>query len=342
MRARGILASVFWATLAAAGCAHTPEILAEARGKYALHDYDDALAGYREAAAQACTEGATPSCCEALSGEGDSLMGQGERMGAAKAFARAARDCPYDLTVRRKLYLAQTSLAADETGSRRTITLTLEHDVAKLGARVQIVWVAAFFDGQLVGREPLVTRAGRHDVEAEAFLRLSTGTRGGDGARAGELVRLTAHAELGIPARMPSSQLVGVVRLAFDDRGLVVAVPKFSSDETATAAPEADANAAGPDMSRAAAKGLLLSGEDPRIPTNLRRPGAHWRSHIRVCVEPGGHVTTLRFLELPAPAEPRIDAAIVEALRRWRHRPYTAEGKTANFCYDDLLNLAVQ
>jgi TonB family protein len=74
---------------------------------------------------------------------------------------------------------------------------------------------------------------------------------------------------------------------------------------------------------------------------SLRR-GEGWKVPTEICVSAAGRVESVEFLR-PAPAhDPRADAAILEAVRRWRYGSYRVDGTLRPFCHPHDIDLALR
>jgi hypothetical protein len=181
---------------------------------------------------------------------------------------------------------------------------------------------------------------GNHELEAEAFVEV----RGAAGAR--RPVRLRARHPLTVAPGAGVAELAATARLTLGERPdaslpedrivfQMEVTPLAPAGEAAAPAPAIPGAPAVVDRVLAQHLGLELrvSGDAPRVPPELLRRGQGWKMKTELCISPHGRVERVRFLE-PAPAhDPRVDAAVLEALRRWRYGAYRVNGVLQAFCH---------
>src|SRR5687767_12121245 len=161
-----LVAAVLWGS-----CAHGNDLYVLAEGNFKERDFDGALKRYRKLSSEECTpEGNHRLCCAGLLGEAEALLALQERQAALAAFERCRQECPTDVDVRRRQYLAEH--ANDPEGDPTTITsvVDVEYVLTGLSERDKILWVGLFLDGEFVGHEPLTVRPGAHELESELLL----------------------------------------------------------------------------------------------------------------------------------------------------------------------------
>jgi hypothetical protein len=72
-----------------------------------------------------------------------------------------------------------------------------------------------------------------------------------------------------------------------------------------------------------------------RVPEEYLRCGPT-TSTLRVCVSEAGAVTSLQTMRSSLPG---LDRQLMEAMGRWRYRPYLVAGQPLAFCYQFLFTL---
>jgi hypothetical protein len=321
--------------LAGAGCAHGNDLYALADGNFKERDFERALKRYRKLGSEECTpEGTRHLCCAALLGEAESLLALQEREASLQAFERCRQECPTDTDVRRQQFLAEH--ASDPEGDPRTVSsvFTVEYVLGGLGEREKILWVGLFLDGELVGHEPLMVHPGDHELEAEILLE----ARGPDKSGSMSPVRLRSRQPVSVPG--PSYLRVTLAEraassLAEDRMALDIEV-KSASDVHAEPAPS------DPAVARKLNIDLRVAGQDPKFPPELARHGDGWKVNTEICVGPEGRVRSLKFLDAAPAHDPRADAIILEAVRRWRYGAYRVDNVLTGFCHAHQIDLAAR
>jgi hypothetical protein len=351
MIARPIRLSLL-AALAALGlagaCATPAETLARADGNYRDRDFERALRKYREVRTEACApRGDRRLCCPAMIGEGQALIELQERHAGLAALERARSECPYDLEVRRKLYLANHASDPESNAQTSSVAFIVDNQIGKLSERARIAWLGIFLDGEVVGREPSNLAPGEHELEGEAMIEAR------DGGRTTP-VRLSARTSVHVPGgRDAAPHWQSTIRIVLGERPgaslpedrmtfQMEATPLAAPGSTPATPPAAPAGAPqlSPALSQHLGLELRVSGNAPRVPPELLRRGEGWKMRSEICVAPDGHVDAIKFLE-PSPAhDPRVDAAVLEALRRWRYGGYRVNGVLQGFCHPLAVDLA--
>ena len=332
--------------LTVVGCASGDQLLNAAQSDFRERDFQGALGRYRDLGREQCVPDKSPRlCCAALIGEADALVALEEAQAALRAYEHGRAQCPDNLEVRRKHYLAQHASDPEPTGPESTASFAVEHLLGSLGDGARILWVGVFLDGELVGRDPSPVRPGKHDLEAEALVEGR-----GSSSSGSRTVRLHARQPLVVPAHTTSTDLRGTIRLIFGERA-EASMPdnRLSFDMEVTplrpAGSEPPAAAAKPGdgmLTAHVGRDLRVSGGDPRIPADLVRRGDGWKVPTEVCVKADGKVDSVEFLR-PTPArDPRADAAILEAVRRWRYGSYKVNGALKPFCHPHDIDLAAR
>jgi hypothetical protein len=323
------------AAASAGGCAHGNDLYALADGNFKERDFERALKRYRKLGSEECTpEGTRRLCCAALLGEAESLLALQEREASLKTFERCRQECPTDPDVRRRQFLAEH--ASDPEGDPRTVNsvFTVEYVLGALGERDRILWVGLFLDGELVGHEPLVVHPGPHDLEAELLLE----ARGPDKKGSMSPVRLRARQPLSVPG--PSYLRVTLAERAesslAEDRMSLEIEAKSASDVHPEPAPS------DPSVARKLSIDLRVAGDDPRFPPELARHGDGWKVDTEICVGPQGRVRSVKFLDAAPAHDPRVDAIILETVRRWRYGAYRVDGVLTGFCHPHQIDLATR
>ncbi len=335
----GILLGLGWLC----ACAHSPDILREAQGRLDDREFGRALAGFREVSEKECAAGEGALCCAALLGAADSLAALDERQNAISSYRRAQNQCPFDVTVRRKLFLTEHAGDPEITTAPASVSFQVEHRFMGLGTRIHLVWLGLFLDGEVIGPGPLPVRTGTHEIEVEAFLDIAT-TKENPGRR----LRLRAVRPLDVSGIGPSSVLGGVIQLLFTESPREPVVEARYSLELnvstlgpATALKMETKKTEAPVLEQHLGMNLRETGEPPKIPRALLKSGPGWTAASELCVNPEGRVESLRFLG-PSPVHnPVVDAAIVEALRRWRYGRYVLNGVPQPFCHSLSVDLSI-
>jgi outer membrane biosynthesis protein TonB len=85
---------------------------------------------------------------------------------------------------------------------------------------------------------------------------------------------------------------------------------------------------------------MRTEGSPPRVPRELLRAGEGWKIPAELCVTPQGRVDLIRLLQPGAGRDPRVDAAILEAVRRWSYGQYVLNGVPQPFCHALIIDLA--
>jgi hypothetical protein len=329
---RAHLGLLLTAVVLMGSCAHGNDLLGAAQGSYGERDFERALKRYRKLGSEECSpEGTGRLCCAALLGEAESLMALQERQAGLKALERCRQECPTDLDVRRHLYLAEHASDPEPEAATVSSTFTVEHVLGGLGERDRILWVGLFLDGELVGHEPLVVHPGSHELEAEILLEARGPGKGGHGSP----VRLRARQPVSVPG--PS-----YVRLTLAERAdaslaedrLTLELEVKSAADVTTPQPSDPAVAAKLNID------LRVAGQDPKFPAELSRHGDGWKMPAEICVGPEGRVRSVKFLEAAPAHEPRVDAILLEALRRWRYGAYRVDNVLTGFCHRHAVDLA--
>jgi TonB family protein len=313
-----------------AGCTHGEGLLARADANLGERDFGSALGRYRDLADESCKpQGREPLCCAALRGQADALLGMNERQAALAALERQVQECPTDPEVRRKLYQAQHA-GESEDPALTTVDLGADHVVTGLGDGEQLQWVAVFLDGEPLGHEPLSVHPGAHELTAEALLRAAGPGRG----RPRDEVHLRARQDLMVAGGAP---VTGEVPLRFVGRpdssladdliALEMGPPAVTPTPPRPGPPDFD---------------LRVAGADPLFPPELRHRGQGWKVPLRICVTPEGRVRSVALLSAAPARDPRVDAIIVEAVRRWRYGPYKVNGQRQGFCHLHAIDLAAE
>ena len=337
LRPRALLGLVLTA-VTLASCAHGNDLYVLAEGNFKERDFERALKRYRKLGSEECTpEGSRRLCCAALLGEAESLLALQEREASLKTYERCRQECPTDTEVRRRQYLAEH--ASDPEGDPRTVnsTFTVEHVLGGLGERDKILWVGLFLDGEVVGHEPLVVHPGAHELEAEILLE----ARGPD--RNGNVNKMS-------PVRLRSRQPVAVpganyLRLTLAERAeSSLAEDRMTLEIEVKSASEVkpEPRPSDPAVAAKLSIDLRVAGQDPKFPPELARHGDGWKVATEICVGPEGRVRSVKFLG-PAPArDPRVDAIILETLRRWRYGAYRVDNVLTGFCHSHEVDLAAR
>jgi hypothetical protein len=322
-----------------ASCSHGQSLLNAADSSFHERDYGDAAKRYRKLSAEECTpEGTGRLCCAGLLGEAESLLAVSERQAALKAFERCRQECPTNMEVRRKQYLAEHASDPEREGAPTTsATFTVEHVLGTLSDRAKILWVGLFLDGDVVGREPIGVHPGSHDLEAEALL----DAPGGRGVEA-RPVRLRARQTFEVPSHGEMSWPASV-RLTLGERSDASLPEDRTTLEMEVNRPQTPPPALKPAEAEAARHlgvELRMSGNDPKFPSDLAQHGAGWRVRTEICVSPEGRVQSIKFLDTAPAHEPRVDATILETIRRWRYGSYKVDGVLRGFCHPHEVDLA--
>jgi hypothetical protein len=319
----------------AGSCAHGNDLYVLAEGNFKERDFERSLKRYRKLGGEECTpEGTRRLCCAALLGEAESLLALQERDAALKTFERTRQECPTDTDVRRRQYLAEH--ASDPEGDPTTVNsvFTVEYLLGGLGERDRILWVGLFLDGELVGHEPLVVHPGAHELEAEILLE----ARGPDKKGGISPVRLRSRQPVSVPG--PSYLRVALAERAAsslaEDRMTLEIEVKSASDIHPDPVPS------DPAVARKLNIDLRVAGEDPRFPPELARHGEGWKVRTEICVGPEGRVRSVKFLDAAPAHDPRVDAIILETVRRWRYGAYRIDNVLTGFCHTHDVDLATR
>lgn len=316
-------------------CAHGNDLYVQADGAFKERDFDGALGRYRKLSNEECgPDGNHRLCCAGLLGEAETLLALQERHSALAAFERCRQECPMDLEVRRRHYLAEHANDPEGEPTFVTSTVNVEYALTGLSDRDKILWVGLFLDGEFIGHEPLTVRPGAHELEAEILLE----ARGPDRKGGMSPVRLRARQPIPIPGtdyiRVTLSERIDA-SLA-EDRMALELDTKPARDAPVEPKPSDAAVASRLNLD------LRVAGQDPRFPTELARRGTGWKVRTEICVGPEGRVRSVKFLG-PAPAhEPRVDAIILESLRRWRYGAYRVDNVLTGFCHPHEVDLAAR
>lgn len=132
----------------------------------------------------------------------------------------------------------------------------------------------------------------------------------------------------------PVQMLVALDRWDGSQRTLAVAgsaVVVLSVDQSASEL-EARAKLLSPSVG----KGQLLSdvfndpAVKPYLPPSLNTAGRVVWGLYKVCVDTEGDVASVRAIK---PADPEAEESWRATIRRWKHRPYTLDGKAEPYCY---------
>src|SRR5262249_50789600 len=73
-----------------------------------------------------------------------------------------------------------------------------------------------------------------------------------------------------------------------------------------------------------------LTGQEPRIPAAVWASLSRGSALARICVDPEGRVTDLRFLRASAGLQEPLRAAV----RTWRYRPFLSHGHAVSACFE--------
>jgi hypothetical protein len=318
------------------GCLHGSDLLVAAQTNYKERDFDGALGRYRKLRSEECTpEGNRRLCCSALLGEAEALLALQERQAALEAFERCRQECPTDLEVRRKLYLAEHATDPEGDGTTVNAIFDVEYVVGGLGDREKIQWAGLFLDGELVGHEPHTLPRGTHELDADLLLEAP----GPDRQASRTPVRLRSRQPLVVPgpshlrltlAERPHASLA-------EDRFTLELEPKSARELAALPGPPAPAD---PAVAAKLTLDLRVEGQEPRFPAELTRRGVGWKIPIEICVAPEGRVRSIRFVGASPGREPRVDAIVLETVRRWRYGAYKVDGILTGFCHKHEIDLA--
>jgi hypothetical protein len=330
--------------MALAGCAHGEGIGA---ADDSLHDrsYATAIRRYREVGQAECAGGDRHLCCRALIGEADSLAGLNERQQAEQAYGRVRSDCPYDLGVRRKLYLLQHPPDAESNVPERAITFPIEYVLTGLGGTAKITWAAVFLDGEPIGHDRSSALPGNHELEAEIFLERTSVTGDAPTRR----VRARDRKPFLVPPVTTSYELVAPLRVVITQRApgdseeadarLDLEVGALVPALDVKAPPAPAAGSVDEYAGNHAGYALFESGDPPRLPAGIVHRGEGWSARLEICVEPQGNVERIKLLEPAAVREPEVDAAILEAVRRWHYGRFMVNGKLHGYCHPHVVDL---
>jgi hypothetical protein len=314
------------------GCAHGNNLLVSAQGSYGERDFERSLRRYRQLSGEECIpEGTHRLCCAALLGEAESLLALQQRQAALSSFERCRQECPTDVDVRRRLYLAEHASDPEPDPATYPATFTVEHVLGGLEDEARLSWVGLFLDGEFIGHEPLNVHPGAHDLEAEILLEAEGPEKGR------RPVRLRARQPIGVPGP-------NYVRLTLVQRpGTSLAEDRLSLEMEVRSAADVIPVAPRPADAAVAAKlslELRVAGRDPRFPPELSRHGDGWKMHTEICVGPEGRVRSVKFLDAAPAHDPRVDAILLETLRRWRYGAYRVDNVLTGFCHNHDVDLA--
>jgi hypothetical protein len=328
--ARGPLLTLI---ILAGSCAHGNDLLVTAQDNFGERDYEHALKRYRKLGSEECApEGNHRLCCAGLLGEAESLLALQEQQAALATFQRCRQECPTDLEVRRRMYLAEHASDPDADPATVPATFTVEHVLGGLADEEKLSWVGLFLDGELVGHEPLSVHPGAHDLEAEVLLEAQGPDKGGS-----RPVRLRARQPIAVPGP-------AYIRLTLADRAdASLAEDRLNLDMEVKSASDVVPTAPRPPTADVAAKltiDLRVSGHEPRFPPELARHGDGWKMHAEICVGPEGRVRSIKFPDAAPAHDPRVDAIILETVRRWRYGAYKVDNVLTGFCHEHAFNLA--
>ena len=322
---------VMAAAVGLGACAHGNDLLVSAQGSFGERDFERALKRYRKLGGEECApEGNHRLCCAALLGESESLLALQERQAALKVFERTRQECPTDPDVRRRQYLAEHASDPESDPGTVSATFTVEHVLGGLGERDKILWVGLFLDGEFIGHEPQTVHPGPHDLEAEFLLE----ARGPD--RHGSPVRLRARQPIAVPGP-------NYVRLTLAERAEAsLAEDRMALELEVKSASEIPPppRPSDPAVASKLSIDLRVAGQDPKFPGELARHGAGWKIRTQICVGPEGRVQSVTFLDTAPAHEPRVDAILLETLRRWRYGAYRVDNVLTGFCHVHDVDLA--
>jgi hypothetical protein len=332
-RPRALLGLLLIAAAFAGSCAHGNDLYVLAEENFRERDFDGALKRYRKLGREECVpEGNHRLCCQGLLGEAEALLALQERQSALTAFEKCRQECPMDGEVRRRQYLAEHATDPEGDPSTVTATFNVEHAMGGLGERDKILWIGLFVDGEFVGHEPLTVRPGAHELEAEILLE----ARGPDRKGSMSPVRLRARQPIPIPG-------TGYIRVTLAERiDASLAEDRMALELEARPTRDAPVEAKPSDPAVASKLNLDLrvAGQDPRFPPELTRRGAGWKVKTEICVGPEGRVRSVKFLGAAPAHDPRVDAIILETLRRWRYGAYRVDNVLTGFCHPHDVDLA--
>jgi periplasmic protein TonB len=71
-----------------------------------------------------------------------------------------------------------------------------------------------------------------------------------------------------------------------------------------------------------------MVGEDPPYPAAAKAAGLEATIVVKICADSSGAVTDVQIVK----GHPAFDDAIVRAVRQWRYRPHTVDGKPVPIC----------
>jgi hypothetical protein len=332
LRPRVLLGIALTAALGGS-CAHGNDLYVQADGNFKERDFERALKRYRKLGSEECTpEGTRRLCCAALLGEAEALLALQERQSSLKAFERTRQECPTDTEVRRRQYLAEHASDPEPDATTVNSVFTVEHVLGGLGERDKILWVGLFLDGEFVGHEPLVVHPGAHELEAEILLE----ARGPDRKGGSSPVRLRSRQPVAVPG--PSYLRVTLAEQAAsslpEDRMALEIEVKSAGEVRAEPAPS------DPAVARKLSLDLRVAGQEPRFPPELARHGEGWKVNTEICVGPDGRVRSVKFLDAAPAHDPRVDAIILETVRRWRYGAYRVDNVLTGFCHTHPIDLA--
>jgi protein TonB len=76
-----------------------------------------------------------------------------------------------------------------------------------------------------------------------------------------------------------------------------------------------------------------------KLPPALAKAGMVLWAMLKVCVKPDGHVDEVKILK---GADPTLDPNIIAAVRSWRYKPYTVDGRPVPFCTNVRYEIAAR
>jgi periplasmic protein TonB len=76
-----------------------------------------------------------------------------------------------------------------------------------------------------------------------------------------------------------------------------------------------------------------------KLPPALSKAGMTLWAMVKLCVKQDGSVEDVKILK---GADPTLDPSIVGALKRWRYRPYTVDGRPVPFCTNVRYEIAAR
>jgi outer membrane biosynthesis protein TonB len=201
-----------------------------------------------------------------------------------------------------------------------------------LGDEEKVSWVGLFLDGELIGHEPLMVHPGAHDLDVEILIETHGAEKG-----AHNPVRLRARQPIAVPG--PS-----YLRLTLTERAdASLAEDRLTLDLEVRSPSDVVPTAPRPPTADVAAKlnlDLRVAGHDPKFPPELARHGDGWKMPTEICVGPEGRVRSIKFTASAPAHDPRVDAIVLETVRRWRYGAYKVDNVLTGFCHQHEINLA--